>query len=668
MRQATAWFLRGVMAVLVVVGSGLTVAATLQPVENFTKQPAIDDVVMSPSGKHMAVLLFGPDGMRKLGVMELDPVGQARLVGGFSDADVAKVRWVNDDRLVYETYTRGPLVSNGGANTYAVNRDGSEQRHLITWQFEIVSVGTHSAIASRVLPYGWFLYSAVTDGGNDVLVYKRVLDAARDTREIQLARLNTITRELRNLSDGIPDGTTNWLLDVKQKPRIVAAYEAGRTKVYWRATGTKEWERVADFDPLSADAFDPWFVDSGGQVFATAVGKNDTEGLYRFDPATRRLDAEPLVNLRGFDLNPSYETDPQTGKLLGFHFRADRPMSYWFDAKMALIQKSVDAALPAGRNNRLYCGYCESTRYLLVRSSSDQQPGEFFLFDREKPSLQRIGASRPWIDESLQGRRTFHRITARDGLSMPLYVTHPAGAGTKQPLPAVMLVHGGPWVRGADTNWSTDAQFLASRGYRVLEPEFRGSTGYGYKLFNAGWKQWGRAMQDDLVDAVKWAAEQGLVDPSRVCIVGASYGGYAALMGPIAHPGAYRCAVSLAGVTDIEFMYSLSWSDISADAKKYGYPVLMGDPDKDAKSLQAVSPLRRAKEIKVPVLIAHGTADQRVPMKHAQAFVSAARDAGVDVEAAYYKEAGHGFFIEAEHTDYFQRLERFLEKSLKPPQ
>jgi dipeptidyl aminopeptidase/acylaminoacyl peptidase len=230
----------------------------------------------------------------------------------------------------------------------------------------------------------------------------------------------------------------------------------------------------------------------------------------------------------------------------------------------------------------------------------------------------------------------------------------------------VVLVHGGPWVRGADVSWAAEAQFLASRGYRVIQPEFRGSTGYGGNLFRAGFKQWGLAMQDDLTDSVRWAAEQKLIDPARVCIYGGSYGGYAALMGAIASPGVYKCAVSYAGVTDIDLMRNIDWSDMSNDYKQYGMPVLVGDPVKDAAQLAATSPLKRAGEIKIPILLAHGSVDRRVPIVHARKFVSAAQDAGVDIEMVDYFDEGHCFCTPKNETDFYGRLERFLAKSLKP--
>jgi dienelactone hydrolase len=661
-----AWVAGWVSAMFFLAGSALAAPA---PIEHFTKLPAIDDVVVSPSGKRLAVLVFGPDGNRRVAVMNLDPMGGERVVGGFTDADVTTVHWVSDERLVFEAAKRGAEIREGGAGTFAVNHDGSEQRQLIAWVQAMNE--TNSSIRSKILPYGWFLHSTVDDASDDVFVVREAKDNLGDLKQIELARLNTRTGQLRSLSFGMPEGTRAWLLDQKHEPRLLTAYRGGRQKVYWRNADAdadaNKWTEVADFDPLTEAGFVPWWVDGSGQVTVTARMGSDTAGLYQFDPVAKRVDPQPLVSVAGFDLAAEPQGDPKTGHLLGLHFTAERPTSYWFDEGLAQIQRGVDAALPAGRSNRLYCGRCESTRFFVVRSSSDKQPGEFFLFDRSKSALTRIGASRPWIDEALQGRRSFHRVSTRDGLQMPVYVTHPPGAAADAALPAVILVHGGPWVRGSSLTWEAEAQFLASRGYRVIQPEFRGSRGFGFRHFKAGWKEWGRAMQDDLVDAVRWAAKERLLDPEKVCVVGASYGGYAALMGPIANPGVYRCAASFAGVTDIGLMYGISWSDTSEAARQYSMPVLIGDPDKDAQRLAMASPLKRVAEIKVPLLLVHGGVDRRVPIEHARKFADAARRAEVVIEQVNYPNEGHGFFDPANHADYFGRLERFLDKSMQPP-
>lgn len=641
----------------------LPAKADLPPVEHFTRPPALSNVALSPSGKRLAVLIFGTNGMRRVGVMNLDPVGEPRIVGGFDDADVTSARWVNEDRLVFEAFQRGAEIHSWGAGTFAVSHDGSDQRQLIAWARHTDS-GAGSHIASRVLPYGWGLHSIPGDGSDDVFVYRGVWDSIGDRQSIQVARLNTRTRELRNLSLGLPDHTVGVLFDANGEPRSATAYHRGRTKVYLRREeGT--WKEVADIDPLQ-ETLEPWYAGSKDEVLLLArVG--DTEGVHRWDVAAGKLDPEPLVRLKNFDLSTLPEVDPRARSLVGMHFVADRPMSYWFDERMAAIQKGLDAALPPGRSNRLYCGDCLSSRFLVVLSRSDQQPGEYYLYDRERRTLQLIGASRPWVDEAKQGQRTFHRFDARDGLKIPVVVTHPLGVPADTPAPTVVMVHGGPFERGSNLAWNAWAQFLASRGYRVLQPEFRGSEGFGHHHHRAGWKEWGHGMVDDVAETVKWAARQKLSDPKRVCVMGGSYGGYAALMSTIAHPGVYRCAASLAGVVDPAMMYSVTWSDLPQWSLKHALPVMMGDPDKDAARLAAASPLKRVAEIKVPVLLAHGGVDRRVPIVHAREFASAAEKAGVKLDRIEYLDEGHGFALAANEADFLRRLEVFLKTSLADP-
>ena len=258
-------------------------------------------------------------------------------------------------------------------------------------------------------------------------------------------------------------------------------------------------------------------------------------------------------------------------------------MSVWFDARVDRIQRAIDAVLPAECSNRLYRSRGSTGHFFVVLSGSDREPGQYLLYDAERAALQPIGGLRPWIDSATQGTRSFHRVAARDGLPNPVYLTHPPGASPSEPLPAVPLVHGGPYLRGS---------------------------------------------------TLDWAVKQGGVDAGRVCMMGGSYGGYAALMAPISHPSVFRCAVAFAVVTDLHLMYSAEWSDLSEAAKRYSMPVLIGDPVKDEKRLNAASPLLRAAEIKVPVLLGHGEFDQHVPSAHSNQFLRAAREGGVAVTCA----------------------------------
>jgi len=238
-----------------------------------------------------------------------------------------------------------------------------------------------------------------------------------------------------------------------------------------------------------------------------------------------------------------------------------------------------------------------------------------------------------------------------------VYVTKPHGKG---PWLTVVLVHGGPNLRGWSREWDAESQFLASRGYLVVKPEFRGSAGYGANLEGAGFRQWGLSMQDDIADATTWAASRGWSDARRTCIMGGSYGGYAALMGLVRYPDLYRRGVALAAVADIGMMYETWWSDQSDDWKGFGMTVTIGDRDKDAAQFAATSPLKQAARIKQPLLLAHGALDRRVPIEQAQAMRAALEANHAPLTWLYYPEEGHGFYFQKDRFDYYRKVEAFL--------
>lgn len=648
-------------------------APAAPPAELFAQLPAISGVRISPSGRHAAMVLRAPGQPAVAAVVDLSAPSAIKVVGGFPKAEVQSVGWVNEGRLHFMAVASRGFIEEGDAGVFAVDRDGSNMQQLIDARWR--NDETASRIGSRILTYEWSVVDSVGDGSPDVFVARGLRDNDNDLVPVQLARLNTLDGRLTRIGHAMPEGAQGWLFDGKGEPRVAVVPRDGRTRMFWRAPGSEAWTLLEDVPWLGDDGFGPVALEADGTLIVAATRGGDTRALHAYDPRKRAFDPEPLVALKGFDVGGDLlgdggapvVFDGTTRRVVGARLDADRPMTVWFDERLSRIQQVVDRSLPAGRFNRLSCANCESARFLVVHSSSDRQPGEWYVYDHEKSQLVRLGAVRRGFDESTQGRRTFHRVAARDGLSLPVVVTHPAGASDQDPRPAVVLVHGGPWVRGSTLRWEPEAQFLASRGWRVLQVEFRGSTGFGQRHLRAGWKQWGQAMQDDLADAVAWAAREKLVDPQRVCIAGASYGGYAALMGPVRHPEVYRCAASHVGVTDLMMMYTSRWSDMSDQWLKFGMPMVLGDPKADAEMLRRHSPVYRVSDIKVPVLLAQGGKDRRVPKEHADAFERAARSAGVNVERVDYPEEGHGFFFAENRADWLRRLEAFLAKSLGAP-
>jgi dipeptidyl aminopeptidase/acylaminoacyl peptidase len=298
---------------------------------------------------------------------------------------------------------------------------------------------------------------------------------------------------------------------------------------------------------------------------------------------------------------------------------------------------------------------------LLIWAGGASDPGTFYLFDQAARRLERLTQPFETLAEVRLAPVKPVGYSARDGLAIPAYLTLPNGKAERG-LPLVVLAHGGPFVRDS-WNYDPYVQFLASRGYAVLQPNFRGSTGYGRRFVEQGYGQWGRKMQDDVDDGVDWLVEQGIVDPKRVCIMGASYGGYVALWGAIRNPEKYRCAVSLAGVTDLPGM-------LKHDRRMFAAPRyfkqweqrVRGEKETD---LKALSPLAQAARLYVPVLIAHGERDTNVPAKQALDLIAAlGRRTGKpsEVMPIFYKDEGHGLDEPANVTDFLTRLEVFLAK------
>jgi dipeptidyl aminopeptidase/acylaminoacyl peptidase len=422
-----------------------------------------------------------------------------------------------------------------------------------------------------------------------------------------------------------------------------------------------QWQKVTEFDWFSPDTVVPRYIGPDGTVYVEA-SYGDKTAVYTLSADGKR-NAEPVLASKDFDLHPQFIANDR--KLLGLRFTVDAEVTQWLDADMAALQDQIDRLLPA-TGNRLQLPKHGDSPWVLVEAFADNQPTTTYAYERVAKRLVKLGNTHPGIDRSQLGRTDFVHIRARDGLDIPTYLTLPPGENKKN-LPMVVLVHGGPWSRGTSWHFDPEVQFLASRGYAVLQAEFRGGTGFGSRHFKAGHRQWGRAMQDDLADATRWAIAQGHADAKRICIAGASYGGYATLMGLINDPELFRCGVEWVGVTDIGLMFSVDWSDVTEEWKKYGQVKLIGDPVTDAAALAAVSPLQNAARLKQPLLMAYGEFDARVPLIHGEKFRDAVKAHNPQVEWVVYEKEGHGWSRPETRIDFWGRVEKFLARHIGTP-
>jgi dienelactone hydrolase len=517
-------------------------------------------------------------------------------------------------------------------------------------------------VGREPLPWNTFLIDSVGAQADDNVFVARPQEMSSSGFDFfKVYRLNTVNGRDDELD--VPTQSRHWVVDPAGELRVAVVVKGAVQELHVRAGGAQAWRKISEGEAYTGQgAVWPVQLMADGTLYVVTAPKGqDHLALHTMDMATGQVAAKPVIAADGFDLRPSFIASDKA--LLGLRYEVDGEVTSWLDTDLANLQKLVDNSLKA-TNNRISVPRRGDSPWVLIEAASDQQPAISFSFNRKERKLLRLGEAMPRIKAPTQGQMDFVRIKARDGLEMPAYLTVPAGAERKA-LPLVLWVHGGPWARGGHWRWDAELQFLASRGYAVLQPEFRGSTGFGRKHFEAGWKQWGQAMQNDLADAARWAIAQGIADPKRIAIAGASYGGYAALMGVIRDAELFRCAVSWVGPTDLELLHSARWSDISPEFKLHGFGRLVGDPATESAMLRNQSPLRQAEKVAAPVLLAYGGVDRRVPVEHGRRMRDALKAANKPHEYHEYPSEGHGWATLATRVDFWGRVEAFLGQHLR---
>jgi dipeptidyl aminopeptidase/acylaminoacyl peptidase len=426
-------------------------------------------------------------------------------------------------------------------------------------------------------------------------------------------------------------------------------------KLYYRDGEGKEWKLIND-EAVSDRIEIPVGFSADNQIAYLQVEQTQgPDAIIAMDVAagTRK------EVLRDDDTDPSriiYRAG--TSIPVGAMFIDGKPRTEFFDstAPEARLYKSLEAAFAP--ESPYITSTSKDGRLALVQTYSDRNPGDFYVFDTVAKKADHVISRRTWFDPGKMAEMRPVALTARDGLPLKGYLTVPHGSTGKN-LPLVVLPHGGPFGVSDEWGFDGDNQMLASAGYAVLQLNFRGSGKHGRAFEEAGRKQWGGTMQDDLTDATRWAIQQGIADPNRICIYGASYGGYASLMGVAKEPSLYKCAVGYVGVYDLPMMHTRGDIQERRSGENFVRDWI-GEKDKIA----GASPNRIAGQIKVPVFLAAGGEDQRAPIEHSEMMERALIGAGVPVETLYYDTEGHGFYTDEHRREYYTRLLNFFARHI----
>jgi len=649
--------------------------------ERFFQPPAMREQRLSPSGRRLAV---STEVRGRVGLFVIDLQAadfQASRAALFHDTDIRHFQWVDDERLVFsvvdlqlglgEDYRVAPGL-------FAVRFDGKELRTLVERHGRgFVTTGERV----NTLPWNHQLLLVPAAGedaagvrADEVVVGELDYDG-KDLRSVTPHWLNTRTGRLRSMQlIGMPPGVLQWWFTPQGQPRAALSRHKGLDRLHWfhlpEDGQPGHWQQLAEA-PIYKLPFRPLWVGQGQQLYITHQGGPVGESQVAAFDFARLAPGRNLLEAPGFDFAGELLGDAKGERLLGIRVDTDAEQTIWYDASHRALQALADEALP-GRSNRISCRRCDADdAVMLVHSWSDRHPGQLLLWRKAAPAQKRwqiVSTQQPGIDPKRMASLDLVRIQARDGRELPVWITKPAGFEPGQPHPAVVMVHGGPWVRHGHWRWDPVAQFLASRGYLVIEPEFRGSDGYGAAHLQAGNKQWGQAMQDDVADALLWAQKEKLAS-SQACILGASYGGYSTLMGLIRHPELYRCGSAWVAVTDLMLFLEGGWfvsDDIGDVGRRHGLPERVGHADHDSTMLLANSPVAQAHRISAPLQLIWGSQDLRVPIAHGERLRSAMKKAGREPEWVVYAGEAHGWRKLENKVDMALKFEAFLARHLQP--
>ncbi len=616
-----------------------SVMAKNYSVEDFFKNPQYSSMSVSPDGKYMAALAPAK-GRRNLAIIDLKDRSKSRFITALEDQDVAAYTWVSDDRIIFGVDADGVEA----IAMYAVDRKGGRITTLIN-PLESNSAGPGGIPSPTLL-------DRLEDDQKHVLV-------SYDSRRVgvpDVYRMNVRNGGMKMIERN-PGTVVGWVTDHDGKVRGALAQDKLFTEAWYRKTEDAEWEVVARFAWDDRNAFSPLGFDYDNQTwFVSSQKDHDTAAIYRFDPETKKY-GEMIFHNPTVDAGGLIFSDVQEKAVAATYFDS-RPRWQGLDDDYTKMRQSLDSAFPdlvvsltsANKDEDLF----------IVSTSSDVDPGSYYLYDRKTQKLEFLAEPMAWIEPEDMAPMQPITYTSRDGLTIHGYLTLPT-SGENKNLPLIINPHGGPWARDF-WGFNNEHQFLANRGYAVLQMNFRGSTGYGRDFLEASYKQWGRTMQNDITDAVSWAIEQGYADEDRICIYGASYGGYATMAGVTTTPDLYKCGVNYVGVVDIGLLFETmpkAWNLGSEQMKQQ-----IGDPETDAELLAEASPINHVDKITAPLFIVHGRRDPRVKYEHATRLRKEMEQHNKPYEWMVKDNEGHGFRKEENRIELYTAMEKFFDKHI----
>jgi dipeptidyl aminopeptidase/acylaminoacyl peptidase len=637
----------------------LAAAAAAGPVSfaDLARHARYKMVKISPDGTHIAATSVLDNGQTVLSLINLVTRKGVNIQPRQGD-DVLDFWWASPQYVVYsEAEHEGgwdlPLAT---GELYSVEADGGSPRMLYGYRAGGMQAGTHIRQVGPERGSASFL-SRIDGDPDHVLIVVAPWSAAGSAGMLTEVYKLDVRNGNKVRVTGAPMREASFLADHHGHVRFAMGDDLdGNRVVYMRPADGGDWELLKQASDdrdwpiaFSADDRAVWFTCPGSPGF----------GICRFDPATRQMTRDwSNPHVEATSLAQGLAED----SVIGVEFADGRPAVSVFDNQAPAVQALIELMKQYPGEDVQFVSGTDDGAKTVALVQADVDPGTFFLYDKASNSFTPLLQRAKWIDPNQLGRADPFTFKTRDGLTEQGYITYPPGKDGAKNLPMVVFVHGGPYDIRDWWEYDPYVQAMATRGYAVLQVNYRGSGGYGYAFEKTGWRQWGGTMQDDVTDATRWAIAQGIADPGRICIYGGSYGGYAALEGAVSVPDLYKCAIGYVGVYDLRLMYTRG--DIPQNL--YGRDYLKRVLGTDMTVLAQHSPIYQLDNLKAKVMLIVGGRDTRVPPVQGVDLHMALLKRGIRHEWLYKPDEWHGFYNEKNIAELFQKVDAFLDANIGP--
>ena len=602
------------------------------PLENFFKNPEKSSFQISPNGQFISYMKPWEEGNRRMNVYvkPFDSEKEIRITNA-KKRSLYGYFWLNNNRIAY-------VQDKGGdenIHIYAVDIDGSNDIDLTPFE----------NIQARIT-------DDLEEDENFILI-----ELNKNNPQVHdVYRLNVNNGDLELIAKN-PGNISGWMTDNDGKLRIALTSDGVNSSILYRDNEKDDFQEIltTNFKESVSPLF---FTFDNNEIYVSSNRHRDKSSIYKFD-LQKGIETDLIFEHPDVDVY-SLMRSKKRKLITGVSFYTDKQNYKFYDSWRRDLQLSLESKIP-GVEVRLSSLSKDETKAIIV-AFSDRSRGTYYYYDIQKDELTMLAELSPWLKTDDMAKMSPIKYESRDGLIIHGYLTLPINYNKGDRIPVVVNPHGGPWVRDY-WGFNSEIQFLANKGYAVFQMNYRGSTGYGRSFWEKSFKQWGKDMQNDITDGVNWLIDEGIADPDKIAIYGASYGGYATLAGLTFTPDLYACGVDYVGVSSL-FTFMESMPPYWELYRSMMYE-MVGHPDNDKELLASASPLLHIDKIKAPLFIAQGANDPRVKKSESDQIVEALKQKGIDVPYMVKDDEGHGFYNEENQFDFYRAMDDFLKKYLK---